>query len=213
MEAQVRFRCYYCHRLHTVDSTAAGKKGRCVCGKLMVVPAPPPTGAARGADTAPPPTAPPAGMEGTDGPRGKADETAAVPLMFRSDWEDAAEPKDGSPASPPRGPWGAGGGAGAVHRGGVHRGAAEAFTVGGPEDSGSSAPSLVVGAFEVFLSIPVLALGLAHVLHEKLASMELLYFPDANYLNLPEVFWSTMIFSLAGALLLDGWLRIRARRQ
>ena len=38
----MRFRCYYCHRIHTVDDKAVGKRGCCVCGKLMLVPTPGP---------------------------------------------------------------------------------------------------------------------------------------------------------------------------
>jgi hypothetical protein len=35
----MRFRCYHCHRVHAVEEGAVGRKGRCNCGKMMVVPA------------------------------------------------------------------------------------------------------------------------------------------------------------------------------
>lgn len=37
--SKIRFRCYHCGRVHAVGAEAAGKRGRCLCGKLMLVPA------------------------------------------------------------------------------------------------------------------------------------------------------------------------------
>ncbi|MBI4604039.1 MAG: hypothetical protein HY721_18945, partial [Planctomycetes bacterium] len=48
MLTTIRFRCYYCHRVHEVGSAAAGKRGRCACGKLMMVPPGAPEGAGAG---------------------------------------------------------------------------------------------------------------------------------------------------------------------
>ncbi len=35
---RIRFRCYHCGRVHVLDASAAGKRGRCLCGKVMFVP-------------------------------------------------------------------------------------------------------------------------------------------------------------------------------
>jgi hypothetical protein len=233
MPVTIRFRCYYCHRVHTVDETAAGKRGRCTCGKLMLVPAAGRGGALDG-DDAPdtlPVAVPPAvelAVDG-DGLQGTAD----LPLT-----RDPARPESGR-AALARGPTpGISAGVGVVAlaastpapapapRAASERSAAAAGLTsadGGrpsgpvrragppPERKGTSAMN---GTIYLLLAVPVLG---AWIFHQFFTSeRDLLGLGsniDPNYLNLPAALWSTLLAALFLALVFEGLHRLRRARE
>lgn len=183
MASQIRFRCYYCHRVHTVDATAAGKKGRCPCGKLMVVPRPQAgEGPPEPPDVLPQATAPEAGDADVPGVDIDARSASMAPptVPERKVAEPVVSPSGmGAPSRQDRA-WAS---------------TEEPARAGG-------------GVLRILAALPVLAVGVAHTFHEHL-DLSLPAGPD--YLGLPAVLWSTLLFSLGGLLLFEGILRVLGR--
>ena len=78
-------------------------------------------------------------------------------------------------------------------------------------DGVRSRPSALGAAAELFAGAIVLLLGLAHVFHEDLARGGIPAPADTDYLSIPSPLWSTLVFTLAGILILDAIGRLRAR--
>ena len=161
MELKIRFRCYYCDRTHTVDASAAGKKGRCPCGKLMIVPE----------------------LPGPAAPSGEDDGDLQVALP--------PPPEEESGLS-----------AGDLSRLQRQAGGALAHARGG------GAALIAGGVTEIVLAAPPLVAGLGLLLRDTEIVRNLAAIPSAALLGLPGQLWITLLFALAGILLLDGIGRI-----
>jgi hypothetical protein len=199
MPAALRFRCYHCHRVHTVDEAAVGRKGRCVCGKLMVVPAPLDPAAAGEGYRALPLAMPPLGGEGrSEVVLSGTGATAPPPVPPPAHGGDGGS---GRTAPPSRG-------------GGGIRAALEETTAARPPPVAArkKGPSRMSGTIYVILSLFALA---GWVLHQFFTGESppggvKLVPTDPNYLTLPAAFWSTVLFALFLALALEGIHRVRA---
>lgn len=161
MELKVRFRCYYCDRTHTVDASAAGKKGRCPCGKLMIVPEPPGPASPSGSDDEDLPVALPPPPE----------EPSSLSAGVLSSLERQV---DGDPA----------------------------------RGRGGGGASIAGGVAEIVLAAPPLAAGLGFLLRDTGFVRNLVSVPSPALLGLPGPLWITLLFALAGVLIVDGIGRI-----
>jgi len=193
----VRFRCYFCHRIHSVPEGAAGKRGRCVCGKLMLVPS---VMAGEGAPSksiplALPPAVPPPGGEEDAADIDFAQKTAPASAAPAADEPSTTRlpPVEVTRPLPFR------------------RGPVEIEAVAASRRESAKGGSRLLGSIYIVLSL--VALG-AWVLHQFFSGThpiegKLLWASDPNFIGLPAAFWSTVFLSLAIALLLEGVYRIR----
>lgn len=198
MTDALRFRCYYCHRIHTVSEEAAGKRGRCVCGKLMLVPAVMADVAAssQGIPLALPPAVSPADGEG---------EVADLEL-------DAGSRAQPPASSSPRGQEPATGTRRLETTRVLPKETLWMERAGRPE-AARKGGNPVLGSVYIILSLVALA---AWALHQFFSGSSpamgrLLWATDPNFAGLPAAFWSTVLLSLAIALFLEGVHRVRRR--
>ena len=196
MTDTLRFRCYYCHRIHTVSGDAAGKRGRCVCGKLMLVPS-------VMADVAASPQSIPLALPPAVSP----------PEGEVADLELDARPEAQPPASSsPRGQEPATGTRRLEATRVLPKETVWMERAGRPE-AARKGGNPVLGSMYIILSLVALA---AWVLHQFFSGSSpamgrLLWAADPNFAGLPAAFWSTVFLSLAIALFLEGVHRVRRR--
>lgn len=190
MELKIRFRCYNCDRTHTVDSKAAGKKGRCPCGKLMVVPELRASGNDAGGDgdslpvAKPPPGEPAAGPSADGWPR--ASDTGS---------SEAAPGWSGRQAASSACGQGAGGdrGGGERRSGGRGRGGWLSF---------------LGGILELIVATAPLVAGLGFLVREEEIVKSAVRIPEPGFLRLPPLFWITLLLCLGVLLVIDGACRV-----
>jgi len=185
MLTMIRFRCYYCRRVHTVDDSLSGKRGRCVCGKLMQVP---PRGAADGVDAdGELPLALPQAEPSREEPGGVSGAAAQELQLGGARLEtptQVREEKTAAPADVPKAPM--------ENRPPVRR----------------KRRSTLFGGFLIVLSVPVFA---AWIYQNWLSEGEYKLPGGPSYFNLPRMFWSTAVFSLGLGILLEGIYKRKGR--
>ncbi|HVR75800.1 MAG TPA: hypothetical protein VMT52_15825 [Planctomycetota bacterium] len=188
MQTMIQFRCYYCHRIHKVNERAAGRRGRCVCGKRLLVP----EASGPGAGAGDLPLASPAVEDGSPAsapPSDAADlvlTTALPPIPGSSREMGAFAPR--APRPGPRSP---------------RDSSREPAVRGVVEKKGFSNMS---GRIFIALATIVLAAFIFHVGFTGLDSPSQV---DPNYLTLPRDFWSSALVALCFGLLWEGICRLR----
>lgn len=188
MQTMIQFRCYYCHRIHKVDERAAGKRGRCVCGKRLLVPEASVPGAGAGDLPLASPAVEDASPAGA--PSSEAADlvlTTALPPITGSSGEGGAyAPR--APRHGPRSPREAPG---------------EPAVRSVQEKKGYSPMS-----GKIFIALATLVLA-AFIFHVGFTGLDSPSQVDPNYLTLPRDFWSSALVALCFGLLWEGISRLR----
>lgn len=200
----IRFRCYHCRRAHAVKAEAAGKRGRCACGKLMLVPSHP--AGALLEDEGDLPFAAPVLEES----KSKADVRASV-VAAGSAGAVAACSARSRCTGPPATPGTSGATRAEVPRGGFEEVHGDLSIPGavGPLKKGGS---VMLCVQEILLSLIVLAAWAVYQFPRFFGELfGAVLVENPNVLSLPKSFWSTALLVLGLVLLADGIARCRRR--
>ena len=196
----IRFRCYHCQRAHVVKAEAAGKRGRCACGKLMLVPGRPANAPLEGEVDLP--LAAPV----LEDARTKAEVLASVPVPG-SPAVLAAGSARSERAGFPVGSGSSGAASAEALRGRLEEVHGALGSPGTVEPSRKDKPAMLC-IQEILLSLIVLAAWAVYQFpgfFGEFCSAALVENP--NILSLPKSFWSTVLLVLGLVLLVDGIAR------